>query len=108
MFSRQSSVLGELPSPDEYAAMELRARPIPRPMANQPRTLNLDAAATAKVLKDVEAFLAVVEKSRSRSFPIIPLGITGAQVREVVDHSQFRVYRCWRKPPPTGCSRLAT
>jgi hypothetical protein len=102
MFSRQSSVLGELPGPGELAEAELRARPIPRPQANQPRTLNLDAAATAKVLKDVEAFLAVVEKSRSRSFPVIPLGITGGQVREVVGHAFFRVYKVLPKTPADG------
>jgi len=102
MFSRQSSVLGELPGPAELAEVELRARPIPRPRANQPRTLKLGAAGTAKVLKDADAFLAVVEKSRSRSFPVIPLGVTGGQVREVVGHAFFRVYIVLPKTPADG------
>ena len=57
---------------------------------------------SGKVLKGVDAFLAAVGKSRLRGLPIIPLGVTGGQVREVEGQAFFRVYKVLPKTPADG------
>ena len=43
MFSRTSSVLGELPGPADLAAAQMRTRPIPQPQLGAPQTVAFTA-----------------------------------------------------------------
>jgi len=100
LFSRRSSVLGELPGPAEMASHQLRCRPIPKPIADAPRKLRFDAAtiARAAALDPVK-----LRKAKGRmGTRVLPLGITGAYVTEALGHKELIVVHVLPDTPAAG------
>ncbi len=92
MFSRHSSVLGELPGPAEFAAAQMRTRPIPQPQPGGPGTVAFTAEQKERFAeryrgKDVASF----GKTGRCGSKTIPLGITGAHVTEFLNRSELFV-----------------
>ena len=92
MFSTESSVLGSLPAPAELAAVQLRCRPIPRPVSttnmSRTRTVTFDAGTRKRLAKELAP---LPSKGTRRANTTIPLGITGAQVTERMGRKAFFV-----------------
>ena len=72
-FSRTSSVIGELASPEECAAMQYRTRPIPAPQPDSARKMEWTRAQREEMAKEFK------HQSLKLSGKM-PLGITGATV----------------------------
>ena len=100
LFSRQSSVLGQLPGPAEMAAHQLRCRAIPKPLAGEPREIRFDA----RTIKRAAALDPIaLRKAKGRmGMRILPLGITGAYVTEILGHKELIVVHVLADAPATG------
>ena len=75
LFSRQSSVLGELPGPAEHAKRQLRARPIPPLQTNPNATVKFDAKLVQRLAAELDRRFAKLPKDKkgkptSRTFGI--------------------------------------
>ncbi len=103
MFSRTSSVLGELPGPAELAATQMRTRPIPRPRLGAKRKVafsdeQMKQLAAKYKGKPLSAFGKVGRSGRKT----IPLGITGAQVTEFLNRNELFVAGVAKDTPADG------
>ena len=78
LFEGRSSVLGELPSPEECAQQQLRARPIPEFQAKPDPTVTFDTERVQRLADELEKRWAGLPKGRTGDPPVKPLGITGA------------------------------
>jgi hypothetical protein len=100
LFSEQSSVLGKLPTSAEMAAHQVRCRPVPAPQAGVERRLQFDddlrqrvAALKPEALRKLKHRMGLV---------VLPLGITGAQVAEFVNHVELLVLDVTPGTPASG------
>ena len=104
LFSRKSSVLGTLPGAAEMAAHQWRCRPVPRPKGGVPREISFDAETIKRAAKLDPARL---RKSNGRmGTRVLPLGITGAYVTEVLKRKELIVVHVLKDAPATGVLRL--
>lgn len=104
LFSRRSSVLGRLPGPAELAAHQLRCRPLPEPTAGVPREVEFDAETTKRA---AELDPVALRRTKGRmGMRILPLGITGAYVTEVLDHQELIVVHVLPDSPANGVLEL--
>jgi hypothetical protein len=83
LFSRHSSVLGELPDAEEQAARQLMARPIPPIQTDRDATVTVDAERAAELSRELNKRIAgLAKRSSDRKGGIMtrPLGVTGAHM----------------------------
>jgi len=100
LYSRQSSVLGTLPTPADLAAHQMRCRPIPKPQTGIPREIRFDAATKQRAagLDPV-----ALRKAKGRmGLRVLPLGITGAYVTEALKHRELVVVHVLDDTPASG------
>jgi hypothetical protein len=103
LFSRQSSVLGQLPGPAEMAAHQMRCRPIPKPKAGVPRKIRFDAQTVERAAALDPAKL---RKAKGRmGMRVLPLGITGAYVTELLGRKEMVVVHVLADAPAGGVLR---
>ncbi len=103
MFSRESSVLGPLPSPAELAATQMELRPIPRPQPGGPGTVTFTTAQKRQFANDYKDKPIASFGKTGRCFPkTIPLGITGAQVVEFLKRKELFVAGVQPETPADG------
>ncbi len=92
MFSRHSSVLGQLPSPAELAAAQMRTRPIPQPTVGGPGVVQFTAKQILQYAKAYKGKAISSFGKTGRGGPkTIPLGVTGAHVVEFLGRSELFV-----------------
>ncbi len=104
LFSRQSSVLGTLPGPAEMAAHQMRCRTIPRPVAGVNREIVFDAETKARAAKLDPLTL---RKSKGRmGMRVLPVGITGAYVVEILGQKELIVVHVLDDSPAAGVLQL--
>ncbi|NQT88982.1 hypothetical protein HQ560_19595, partial [bacterium] len=104
LFSRTSSILGTLPGPAEMAAHQMRCRPAPQPKAGATRDMTFDAAVRERAAKLDP--LAMRKRKGRMGRRVLPLGITGAYVSEVVNKTEFLVVHVLDDSPAGGVLRL--
>ena len=104
LYSRESSVLGTLPGPEEMAAHQLRCRPTPSPRAGVPREVRFDAAATKRAAQLDPMKLRKAQGNMPLT--VLPLGITGAYVTEAKGQSELLVVHVLPDSPATDVLRL--
>ncbi len=83
LFSRHSSVLGELPDAEELAARQLMARPVPPIQTDRNATVTVDGERVAKLSRELDKRIAGLTKASKDPKGAImtrPLGITGAHM----------------------------
>ena len=104
LYTRQSSVFGQLPGPEELAAHQARCRPLPAPRAGVNRELSFDAATRERAagLDPME-----LRKAKGRlGMTVVPLGITGAYVVEAAGRTELLVVHVLEDSPATAVLRL--
>ncbi len=102
LFSRQSSVLGELPSPAELAAHQMRCRPLPKAA-----TAGEMAFGTATVERAAALDPAKLRKAKARfGARVLPLGITGAYVFEMLNRTELVVAHVLADSPAGGVLKV--
>jgi len=104
LHSRKSSVLGTLPGPAEMAAHSLRCRPVPAPKAGVQRELKFDDETVKRAAKLDPVRL---RKLKGRmGMRVLPLGITGAYVTEMLKKKELVVVHVLEDSPATGVLKL--
>jgi len=104
LYTRESSVFGQLPSPETMAAHQMRCRPIPQPRTGVTREMTFDAATTKRA--------AGLDPAALRKLPgrlqmtVLPVGITGAYVVEAQEHNELLVVHVLDDSPATGVLKL--
>ncbi len=100
LFSRQSSILGTLPGPVEMAAHQMRCRPTVVPKAGGSREITFDAET---IRRAAELDPVALRKSKGRmGMRVLPLGITGAYVTEILGHREMVVVHVLDDSPAAG------
>lgn len=103
MFSRTSSVLGDLPGPGELARRQMLARAIRKPVANPNPTVTFDADRARKLSGEVPKRLAKLRKDRKGVPASVPLGITGAQMaKDYIGRQDFLIVGVQPGTPAAG------
>jgi hypothetical protein len=102
MFRQQSSVLGELPGPEKLAELQLRSRPIRKPADAKGLKLTLDAATRRQLEKDLRYYSFPPGRAGRAFMQYMPLGVTGAMVREFVGRQDFLVLGTEPNAPAAG------
>jgi len=98
--SRRSSVLGELASPEEMAAHQMRCRPAPRPRTGLEREMAFDEQTiqrAARISPD-----ALCKANPRFGLGALPLGITGAYVKESANKVELLVVHVVEDSPAAG------
>jgi len=104
LYTRTSSVFGQLPGPAEMAAHQLRCRPIPAPQAGVKRERDFNDATKRRA-----AGLDPAELRRAPGrlqMTVLPLGITGAYVVEAQGKQELLVVHVLDDTPAAGALRL--
>ena len=103
LHSRKSRVLGTLPGPREMAAHSLRCRPVPVAKSGAQRELKFDAETIKRAAKLDPVRL---RKLKGRmGMRVLPLGITGAYVTEMLKKKELVVVHVLEDSPATGVLR---
>ncbi len=104
LYTRESSVFGQLPDPATMAAHQMRCRPIPVPKAGGKREIDFDAAT-----KQYAAKLDPMELRKAAGrlqMTVLPVGITGAYVVEAKERKELLVVHVLANSPATGVLKL--
>jgi len=104
LYTRKSSVFGQLPGPAEMAAHQLRCRPIPAPGSGVERELDFDDATKRRAAKLDPAELR--QAPGRLQMTILPLGVTGAYVVEAQGKKELLVVHVLDDTPAAGSLQL--
>jgi hypothetical protein len=104
LYTRDSTVFGKLPGPEDLAAQQMRCRPLPRPDAKARHEMDFDEAVTKRA--------AALDPAELRKLPgrlqmtVLPVGITGAYVVEAMGRDELLVVHVLPDSPATGALKL--
>ena len=104
LYTRQSSVFGQLPSPEEMAAHQMRCRPVPKPDAKAAHEMAFDEDATKRAA-GLDP-MALRKLAGRLQMTVLPVGITGAYVVEAMGRSELLVVHVLAETPASGALKL--